>query len=119
MGFSIKYAVILQEESVTIDEATRNFGRSCEYCSKIGYNMSCDRCPVAKAHHDKLDAIISLRQAEQHKKMQREKELQRIKDLEEEALTIYLACRCCQDVLVHSSELERLADKFLLIKGEM
>ena len=104
---------MLQEESVTIDEATRNFGRSCEYCSESGFNMDCDRCPVNKAHRTKLDAIIDLRQAEQCRKMQQERERQRLKDLEDRALSIYMACRCCQDINAYSDELEKIADRFM------
>ena len=42
-----------------------------------------------------------------------------VEELEHEALTIYISCKCCQDIMKYSEELEKLADRFLRMKGDI
>ena len=113
----INVGIERQQNSVTIDEATRNYARSCEWCAKKGYNFEydCDySCPITIAHRDKLDTILTLRQIEHQKMVRKNEELRKCVSLIE---AIYYAAYCPNDIDKHNDEIDSLTDKWLEIKG--
>ena len=76
MGYDkfIQIGIDRQRDSITIDEATRQYSRSCECCAEKGYNSDydCDyTCPITIAHRDKLDTIRTLRQLEHERSVRK------------------------------------------------
>jgi hypothetical protein len=117
MGYNkfMEFGVELQQNSITVDEATRNYARSCEKCRLAG--IDCDRCPITIAHHEKLEAILTLRQAEHEKKV-REDELRRkldecIKMME----SIYAMMYNPSQLDEQNDRLDHLTDEWLKLKG--
>lgn len=118
MGYNkfMEFGVELQRESVTVDEATRQYARSCEKCRMAG--VDCDRCPITIAHHEKLEAILTLRQMEHDKEVSRENELKKkldecIKAIEDICRTIY----CPSQLDEQNDRLDALTEEWLRMKG--
>lgn len=113
--FSPSTGINRQREAITLEEAQAALEYSCRLCGG-SYNIPCDKCPVARAYKDKIDTIKLLREAEELSRQQKQREVARLKELEDEALNIYLTVRSCRDILEHEDELQALTDKFLRYK---
>jgi hypothetical protein len=117
--FSPREGVRRQEEALTIEELNKALEKTCkEFCKGIYYE-ECEHCPVSRVHKERKQTIELLREIEETRRQQKEREVARLKDLEDEALSIYLAVRSCRDILEHEAELEALADQFLRYKDGM
>lgn len=71
--FSVRKGIEKQLDSITEEEATRNFEISCKICCNSGFYMDCDHCPVASAYEQKCAAILDLRRLEKEKKQKQGK----------------------------------------------
>lgn len=133
MGYSrfMAIGVERQQESVTVDEATRNYARSCECCMKQGRNFQfdcdCD-CPITVAHREKLEAILTLRQLEHERNARKEREQEELRKKSEELKKkldecvamvedIYEMTYCPRHLDDHNDELDELVNKWLNLKG--
>ena len=122
MGYGrfIEIGVERQRDSVTVDEATRNYARSCECCMKQGRNFQfdcdCD-CPITVAHREKLDAILTLRQLEHERKVKQEELKNKLDECEKMIKDIYEMTYCPKHLDEHNDELDELVNKWLNLKG--
>lgn len=48
-----------QYNARTINEATKNFEKSCTMCSTQGKHIVCDRCAIANVHHNLINNIFN------------------------------------------------------------
>lgn len=117
MGYRnfIETGVEFQRNSVTVDEATRQFGRSCERCH---YHIECERCPIAVAHHEKLEAIISLRQLEHDKKQKNDELKKKLDDIIKQLEDVYAMIYNANQLDEQNDKLDALTDEWLKAKGE-
>lgn len=121
MGYNrfMEIGVENQKGSVTVDEATRNYARSCECCIKKGnnFNFDCDcDCPITIAHREKIEAILTLRQLEHEREIRKEiqKKLDEcIKMIED----IYEMMYSPSQLDEHNGELDKITDKWIQLKG--
>ena len=54
MSYFEQLGVNFQYNSRSIEEATKNFERSCDKCCNTGKHIECDRCHIASVHNDVL-----------------------------------------------------------------
>ena len=115
----ISIGVERQENSVTIDEATRNYARSCECCANKGYNFGydCDDCPITVAHREKLETIITLRQLE-HEMAIRNAIRKELGDIAKMVEGVYARTYCPEKLDEHNEELDELTERWLRLRGE-
>lgn len=57
MTYFERKGVELQNESVSVAEATRRFNYSCQLCSERGCRTCCECCPIAAAHEIQVDVL--------------------------------------------------------------
>lgn len=50
MAFFEKGADI-QYRSLTVEQANKNYEKSCNICCSLGFRMRCERCPIEGAHN--------------------------------------------------------------------
>lgn len=121
MGYSkfMQIGVERQNNSITVDEATRNYARSCECCMKRGNNFEYDcelTCPITIAHRDKLDTILTLRQLEHERRVRNDalkKKLDEITSMVENVYEMF-----CENLDEHNDELDALVEKWIRLKGD-
>lgn len=124
MGYYNKFMQIgveRQNDSVTVDEATRNYARSCECCMKRGCNFEydCDlTCPITIAHRDKLDTILTLRQLEHERRVRNDELKKKVDECISMIKSIYEMAYCPSQIDEHNKELDDLVAQWLKLKGE-
>lgn len=121
MGYSkfIEIGVERQKESVTVDEATRQYVRSCECCARKGFNFNydCDfDCPVTVAHREKLEAIRFLRQMEHQKQENILKKLDECIKLME---SIYAEIYTPSQLDEKNEQLDKLSDEWAELSNKL
>lgn len=57
-----------QQESLTKEEARKNFQWSCRCCCNRGMKIDCDRCAIAAVHHQTIALLDDLSRMGQGKK---------------------------------------------------
>ena len=122
MGYGkfMEIGVERQRESVTVDEATRNYARSCEACIRKGnnFNFDCDfDCPITVAHQEKLEAILMLRQIEHEKKQKNEEVKRKLSEIVKMVESIYEMMYSPSEMDEHNGELDKLTEKWIMLKG--
>jgi hypothetical protein len=121
MGYRfIEVGVERQNESVTVDEATRNYARSCECCMKRGLNFGydCDLdCPITIAHQNKLDTIITLRQLEHEMQVRKEQLRKQTEELLLKIKSIYDGTYYPAQLDEHNEELDKLVEQWTNLRG--
>ena len=123
MGYGkfISIGVERQQNSVTVDEATRAYARSCECCMKQGRNFpyDCDyNCPITIAHREKLETILTLRQIEHSREMHRMEIKQKLDEITSMVESIYEMMFSPRELDERNEELDELTDKWLKAKGD-
>lgn len=124
MGYSkfIAVGVERQQNSITVDEATRNYARSCECCMKQGrnFNYDCDyNCPITIAHREKLETILTLRQIEHAREMQKESIERKLAEIEAKVEKIYEVICTPKELDERNEELDELTEEWMQTKGEV
>ena len=122
MGYCkfIEVGIERQQESVTVDEAMRNYARSCECCAKRGlnFNYDCDvDCPITIAHREKLEAIRFLRQAEHEKKVREDELRRKLEECIKMMESIYALIHHPSQLDEMNNTLDNLTDEWLKMKG--
>lgn len=122
MGYSrfIEVGVERQNDSVTVDEATRNYARSCECCMKRGLNFGydCDiDCPITVAHREKLDTIIALRQLEHEMSIRKEELRKKLDGLASKMQKVYEEAHCPSELDKYNDKFDKLAEEWAELKG--
>lgn len=122
MGYSkfIEIGVERQKDSVTVDEATRNYARSCECCQKKGLNFDydCDyTCPITMAHRDKLYTILTLRQLEHERKVRNDELKKKLDEITSTIESIYEMMESPSKLDKRNSEIDSLVNKWIQLKG--
>lgn len=117
MGYNkfMEFGVELQQNSITVDEATRNYARSCEKCRIVG--VDCDRCPITIAHQEKLETILTLRQAEHEKKMHEDEIRRKLDECIKMMESIYALIYHPSQLDEMNDRLDNLTDEWLNMKG--
>lgn len=116
MGYRsfMEFGVELQQNSITVNEATRNYARSCEKCH---YNVDCDRCPITIAHQEKLEVILTLRQAEHTKKVREEELRRKLEECIKMMESIYALIHHPSQLDEMNERLDKLTDEWVKLKG--
>lgn len=56
-----------QEESISKEEAQKNFSISCDVCSNKGINIICEKCPIKRTHQLVMSVFADIEQIEEEK----------------------------------------------------
>ena len=59
MAFFEKGADI-QYQSTSIQQADRNYNKSCDFCCSVGLRMRCEMCPIEGAHATVVATLAKL-----------------------------------------------------------
>lgn len=113
----MEFGVELQNNSVTVDEATRNYARSCERCRVC--DVDCDRCPITIAHNNKLEAILTLRQAEHEKKMREEELRRKLEECIKMMESIYAEIYAPSELDEKNEQLDKLSNEWAELSSKL
>ena len=78
--------VTMQNEAVSIEDATKKFAYSCNICCHRGLHIDCDHCAIAMAHNLTVANFNDYAQAEKDAKERKEAEAKAKAEAERKAM---------------------------------